>query len=132
MNFTQAVKTVLFKKYATFDGRAGMEEYWWYILFLSLGNLVFGILDSFLGTTAGFMYLGNIEIKTSLFNGMFSLLNLIPSIAVATRRLHDVNKSGWWQLLIFTIIGLIPLIYWLIKKSTNEENKWSETPSIKT
>ena len=132
MNFTQAVKTVLFKKYATFDGRAGMEEYWWYILFVSLGNLVFGILDSFLGTTAGFMYLGNIEIKTSLFNGMFSLLNLIPSIAVATRRLHDVNKSGWWQLLIFTIIGLIPLIYWLIKKSTNEENKWSETPSIKT
>ena len=132
MNFTQAVKTVLFKKYATFDGRAGMEEYWWYILFLSLGNLVFGILDSFLGTTAGFMYQGNIEIKTSLFNGMFSLLNLIPSIAVATRRLHDVNKSGWWQLLIFTIIGLIPLIYWLIKKSTNEENKWSETPSIKT
>ena len=124
MNFTQAVKTVLFKKYATFDGRAGMEEYWWYILFLSLGNLVFGILDSFLGTTAGFMYLGNIEIKTSLFNGMFSLLNLIPSIAVATRRLHDVNKSGWWQLLMLTIIGIFPLIYWLLKKPIDEGNRF--------
>ena len=129
---SQAVSTVLLKKYATFNGRAGLDEYWWYILFLTLGNVIFASLDSFLGTTAGFMYQGNIEIKTSLFNGMFSLLTLIPSIAVATRRLHDVNKSGWWQLLIFTIIGLIPLIYWLIKKSTNEENKWSETPSIKT
>ena len=129
---SQAVSTVLLKKYATFNGRAGLDEYWWYILFLTLGNVIFISLDNFLGTTAGFMYQGNIEIKTSLFNGMFSLLTLIPSIAVATRRLHDVNKSGWWQLLIFTIIGLIPLIYWLIKKSTNEENKWSETPSIKT
>ena len=124
MNFTQAVKTVLFKKYATFDGRAGMEEYWWYILFLSLGNLVFGILDSFLGTTAGFMYQGNIEIKTSLFNGMFSLLSLIPSIAVATRRLHDVNKSGWWKLLMLTIIGIFPLIYWLLKKPIDEGNRF--------
>ena len=124
MNFTQAVKTVLFKKYATFDGRAGMEEYWWYILFLTLGNVIFISLDSVLGTTAGFMYQGNIEIKTSLFNGMFSLLTLIPSIAVATRRLHDVNKSGWWQLLMLTIIGIFPLIYWLLKKPIDEGNRF--------
>lgn len=121
---SQAVSTVLLKKYATFDGRAGMEEYWWYILFLSLGNLVFGILNSFLGTTAVFLYQGNIEIKASLFNGMFSLLNLIPSIAVATRRLHDVNKSGWWQLLVLTIIGIFPLIYWLLKKPIDEGNRF--------
>lgn len=124
MNMSQAVSTVLLKKYATFDGRAGMEEYWWYILFLSLGNLVFGILNSFLGTTAVFLYQGNIEIKASLFNGMFSLLNLIPSIAVATRRLHDVNKSGWWQLLVLTIIGIFPLIYWLLKKPIDEGNRF--------
>ena len=124
MNMSQAVSTVLLKKYATFDGRAGMEEYWWYILFLTLGTLVFGSLDSFLGTTAGFMYQGNIEIKTSLFNGMFSLLTLIPSIAVATRRLHDVNKSGWWQLLMLTIIGIFPLIYWLLKKPIDEGNRF--------
>ena len=121
---SQAVSTVLLKKYATFNGRAGLDEYWWYILFLTLGNVIFVSLDSFLGTTAGFMYQGNIEIKTSLFNGMFSLLTFIPSIAVATRRLHDVNKSGWWQLLMLTIIGIFPLIYWLLKKPIVEGNRF--------
>jgi uncharacterized membrane protein YhaH (DUF805 family) len=121
---SQAVSTVLLKKYATFNGRAGLDEYWWYILFLTLGNLIFVSLDSFLGTTAEFMYQGNIEIKTSLFNGMFSLLTLIPSVAVATRRLHDVNKSGWWQLLMLTIIGIFPLIYWLLKKPIDEGNRF--------
>ena len=124
MKMSQAVSTVLLKKYATFNGRAGLDEYWWYILFLTLGNVIFVSLDSFLGTTAGFMYQGNIEIKTSLFNGMFSLLTFIPSIAVATRRLHDVNKSGWWQLLMLTIIGIFPLIYWLLKKPIDEGNRF--------
>jgi len=121
---SQAVSTVLIKKYATFNGRAGLSEYWWFILFLVLGNLVFSGLDSFLGTTAGFMYQGNIEIKTSLFNGIFSLLTFIPSIAVAARRLHDVNKSGWWQLLMLTIIGIFLLIYWLLKKPVDEGNRF--------
>ena len=120
----QAVSTVLIKKYATFNGRAGLSEYWWYFLFILLGNLVFSSIDSFLGTTAGFMYQGNIEVKTSLFNGIFSLLTLIPSIAVAARRLHDVNKSGWWQLLMLTIIGIFPLVYWLLKKPVDEGNRF--------
>tara|TARA_Y100000813_G_scaffold45317_1_gene31142 strand:- start:91 stop:459 length:369 start_codon:yes stop_codon:yes gene_type:complete len=121
---SQAVSTVLIKKYATFNGRAGLSEYWWFILFLTLGNLVFSGLDSYLGTTAGFMYQGNIEIKTSLFNGIFSLLTFIPSIAVAARRLHDVNKSGWWQLLMLTIIGIFPLVYWLLKKPVDKGNRF--------
>ena len=124
MNMPQAVSTVLIKKYATFNGRAGLSEYWWFILFLTLGNLVFSGLDSSLGTTAGFMYQGNIEIKTSLFNGIFSLLTFVPSIAVAARRLHDVNKSGWWQLLMLTIIGIFPLVYWLLKKPVDEGNRF--------
>lgn len=124
MSMSQAVSTVLIKKYTTFNGRAGLSEYWWFILFLVLGNLVFSGLDSFLGTTAGFMYQGNIEVKTSLFNGIFSLLTVIPSIAVATRRLHDVNKSGWWQLLMLTIIGIFPLIFWLLKKPVDEDNRF--------
>ena len=121
---SQAVSTVLIKKYATFNGRAGLSEYWWFILFLTLGNLVFSGLDSYLATTAGFMYQGNIEIKTSLFNGIFSLLTFIPSIAVAARRLHDVNKSGWWQLLMLTIIGIFPLVYWLLKKPVDKGNRF--------
>ena len=124
MNMPQAVSTGLIKKYATFNGRAALSEYWWFILFLTLGNLVFSGLDSYLGTTAGFMYQGNIEIKTSLFNGIFSLLTFIPSIAVAARRLHDVNRSDWWQLLMLTIIGIFPLVYWLLKKPVDEGNRF--------
>jgi uncharacterized membrane protein YhaH (DUF805 family) len=47
---------------------------------------------------------------------------------VAARRLHDGNRSGWWQLIAFTVIGLIPLIYWLIKKGTEGPNRFGEDP----
>ena len=74
------------------------------------------------------MYQGNIEIKTSLFSGIFSLLTFIPSIAVATRRLHDVNRSGWWLLLSFTVIGLIPLFIWAVSKGTEGKNRFGKNP----
>ena len=46
----------------------------------------------------------------------------IPLLAAATRRLHDTNRSGWWQLLWITIIGIIPLVIWLASKSDPQEN----------
>ena len=46
---------------------------------------------------------------------------LLPSLGVTVRRLNDVNRSGWWVLLVFTLIGIIPLFYWcLIKESKSE------------
>ena len=112
MTFQESIKHCL-TNYANFNGKATKSEFWWFFLFQVLAVVVAEIISPTLGS-------------------LVSLLLFIPYLAVAVRRLHDVNKSGWWQLLIFTIIGLIPLIYWLIKKSTYEENKWSETPSIKT
>ncbi|MDO5654133.1 MAG: DUF805 domain-containing protein [Brachymonas sp.] len=47
-------------------------------------------------------------------------------MAVATRRLHDIGKSGWWQLLSFTIIGLIPLIFWLAKEGDHGPNDFGD------
>jgi uncharacterized membrane protein YhaH (DUF805 family) len=55
---------------------------------------------------------------------IFQLAVLIPSITVATRRLHDTNRSGWWQLIVLTIIGIIPLLFWLCKKGTEDKNKF--------
>lgn len=79
------------KNYATFDGRATRSEYWYFILFNIIISIVLSIID---------------EIATGGVLGIiYCLAVLIPFIAVATRRLHDINKSGWWQL-----IGLIPLI----------------------
>ncbi|MDP7196790.1 MAG: DUF805 domain-containing protein [SAR202 cluster bacterium] len=59
------------------------------------------------------------------FNLLWSLILLIPELAVGARRLHDVNKSGWWQLLL-TIIGGILVLVWLCQKSDQIENKYGE------
>lgn len=75
MNFTESIKTVLFQKYATFNGRASRSEYWWFALFIFLTGFI------------GFL--------NEVLNVIISLLILIPSIAVAVRRLHDTNHSGW-------------------------------------
>jgi uncharacterized membrane protein YhaH (DUF805 family) len=89
MNFVDAIKTC-FTKYADFKGCATRPEFWWWVLFTVIGSVALGVIHQ------------NIS-------AAFSLATLIPSIAVGTRRLHDVDKSGWWQL-----IGLIPLIGWAV------------------
>jgi uncharacterized membrane protein YhaH (DUF805 family) len=58
------------------------------------------------------------------FNLLWSLFLIIPSLALASRRLHDVNKSGWWQLLYITIIGIILLLIWYCQKSDQVENNY--------
>jgi uncharacterized membrane protein YhaH (DUF805 family) len=51
---------------------------------------------------------------------------LLPSIAVGARRLHDTGRSGWWQLLTFTIIGIILLIVWFASDGEKDANKYGE------
>jgi uncharacterized membrane protein YhaH (DUF805 family) len=110
MTFVESVKTC-FSKYANFEGRASRSEYWWFILFTSLITVGFeAVIDrnSFNKSS----YQDTAEVMGIIVN----LALFLPQIAVTTRRLHDVNKSGWWQLISFTIIGLIPLIVWLVTK----------------
>jgi uncharacterized membrane protein YhaH (DUF805 family) len=89
MTFTDAVSTC-FKKYATFDGIAERSEYWWFFLFCVLMSAVLGLFSDAVGAA-------------------FSIATLLPSLAVGARRLHDTDRSGWWQLLMF-----IPLIGWIV------------------
>lgn len=89
MTFGDSIKTC-FTKYADFTGRASRSEYWWFVLFIVLASIVLSMV-------------------TPLLSGLFSLATLLPSIAAAARRLHDTDKSGWWQL-----IGLIPLLGWIV------------------
>ncbi len=89
MTFGESISTG-FKKYADFSGRASRSEFWWWILFVVLLNAVAGFLGDILSILVG-------------------LALLLPNIAITARRLHDTDKSGWWQL-----IALIPLIGWLI------------------
>lgn len=55
---------------------------------------------------------------------MFGLATLIPSLAISVRRLHDVGKSGWWLLIMFTIVGILLLLYWYVQPGQRAENKF--------
>ena len=113
MDIQTSIKTC-FNKYATFSGRASRSEYWFFILFSILGGIVALIIDV--------MILGySIESEYTPINSIFSLVLIIPTIAAACRRLHDVNKSGWWQLISITIIGIIPLMIWLCSEGTKKK-----------
>ncbi|XXK59719.1 DUF805 domain-containing protein [Porticoccaceae bacterium nBUS_09] len=132
MNMKEAVTSALVKKYATTEGRASRSEYWWFYLFCGLGTILFDVLDAVLGWQFGTDMFGNKH--RGVLNLLFTLAIIIPFICVTARRLHDVNRSGWWQLIPITIIGLIPFIYWMVKKpKDNEEgreNKWGTNPLL--
>lgn len=114
MDFTTAVKTC-FSKYATFEGTAHRPEYWWFVLFLILGNLVLSVIDGMLFSSG-----------MQLFGGLFSLATLIPYLAVAARRLHDVGRSGWWLLLgLIPLIGFLVLLWWFIQPAKTEDNAFA-------
>lgn len=105
VGFSDAIK-ICFTKYATFGGRATRPEFWWFCLFSALVSNLVGAL---IGDSAALVC---------------NLVFLLPSIAVGTRRLHDTGRSGWWQLIALTVIGLFLLIYWFASKGTTERNKY--------
>ena len=105
------------KNYTTFSGRARRKEYWYFYLFQIVLGLGIGV---FLGIAG----LSNDSID--VVSGLLSLAFLLPTLAVGARRLHDVNRSGWWMLIAFTIIGLIPLFIWFVSETKPESNKWGQ------
>jgi len=130
MNFQQSVKICLTKKkYSAFDGRATRSEYWWFALFQLFVAIVSELLD--------YTMLDDYANSSGFVSIITTLAFLLPALSVASRRLHDVEKSGWWQWLwIVPVIGWIPLIYWLVQQGSVGENKYGvsskEGPSIYT
>ena len=59
-----------------------------------------------------------------VINGLVALGLLLPALAVGTRRLHDIGKSGWWQVIMLTVIGLLVLIYWWVQPSVEGSNDY--------
>lgn len=108
-----SVNTVVFKNYVNFEGRATRPEYWWFVLAYAIVNIILSLIPR-VGT---------------ILSGILGLAVLIPSIGVAVRRLHDINKSGWWLLIaLVPIVGYIIVILWLVKPSDNGENQYGERP----
>lgn len=122
MDFQTSIKTCL-NKYAVFSGRASRSEFWFFILFGILGGIIAAIIDT--------MILGYPYEENGPINLIFSVALIIPSISVTARRLHDINRSGWWQLLWFTIIGGILLIIWHATEGEKKKNKFGQSIKLK-
>jgi uncharacterized membrane protein YhaH (DUF805 family) len=119
--FKDAIKTG-FSKYATFDGRAPRSEFWFWVLFTVLASAAAGIVDRVLG-------LNFLEDSAGPFAALFNLLVLIPSLAVGARRLHDIDRSGWWQLLgLVPVIGWIVLVVFFVTRGTAGSNRFGPDP----
>lgn len=108
MDFVTAIKTV-FGKYVVFEGRALRSEFWYFQLFLWIaGSLLYAVLQP--------------------VAYVFQLAVLLPNLAVGARRLHDIGRSGWWQLLLFVpVIGIIVLIIWWVGKGEGD-NRFGPAP----
>ncbi|MEI4231951.1 DUF805 domain-containing protein [Roseovarius sp. D22-M7] len=102
-----AIKTVLTENYVNFSGRASRPEFWWFALFVFVVSVLLGAVSDVLG-------------------GLFGLAVLLPGIAVAVRRLHDVDRPGWWYLLVLIpVLGPLILIFaFFIRPGTRGANRF--------
>jgi uncharacterized membrane protein YhaH (DUF805 family) len=106
-----------FRKYADFSGRATRSEYWWFYLVTIAVSILISILESILNIPFG------------LISVLYFFISLIPNLSIQVRRLHDVDKSGWYILLNFLIIiGSIWLLILNILDSTPGANKYGPNP----
>lgn len=110
------------KKYADFSGRASRREYWWFVLFTTLASLVLAVVDSALGTF-------NDQAGMGMLGGLYALLVLLPTIGVQVRRLHDVDRSGWWLLIyLVPLVGAIVIFVFACMKGTPGANRFGLDP----
>ena len=120
MNIVESFKTyyveLFTKNFANFKGRAGMKEFWYFVLFNFIITTIVGILDSALGLK-------------SILTAIYGLAILIPSLGLGARRLHDIGKSGWFMLVsLIPLIGVIWLIILFCKKS-GPDNEYGPAPA---
>ncbi|MBW7843823.1 MAG: DUF805 domain-containing protein [Ignavibacterium sp.] len=110
------------KNYAGFSGRARRKEYWMFVLFNVIFAIVAMILDNVLGIAIEGVGYGPLY-------GLYLLAMIIPSLAVAVRRLHDVGKSGWMILIsLIPIIGAIWLLVLMVTDGNPGENQYGPNP----
>jgi uncharacterized membrane protein YhaH (DUF805 family) len=117
VTFIQAIQSG-FSNYVNFSSRAIRSEYWFWVLFAVIGEAVGSGLDYTIFATS-----------TGLFYSVFALAVFLPSLAVAIRRLHDLDRSGWWILIsLIPIVGGIVLIVWFCSPGTPGPNRFGPDP----
>ena len=96
------------KKYAQFTGRSSRKEYWMFFLFTFGVSLILSFISPSLGMLGAIIHL------------IFALGIIVPSLAVAVRRLHDIGKSGWW--IFISLVPLIGGIWFIVLMASNSQD----------
>jgi uncharacterized membrane protein YhaH (DUF805 family) len=110
MDFKQSILRCVRDKYADFNGRASRPEFWWFALFCFLVGAAFQVL------------------RLEMIGMLVNLALLLPSLAVGARRLHDMGKSGWFQLVwLIPFIGWAVMVYWLVQPSVAGANEYGDS-----
>ena len=120
MSFSNAVKAY-FLKWNDFRTRSSRSEYWWATLFVGLASYPLG------GVTEALVF-NAMSIALLITMLPIQLFISIASTCLVIRRLHDVDRSGWWYLIVFTIVGMIPLLIWYCTKGTEGDNRFGKDP----
>ncbi len=119
VTFKEAVERALMLNYCNFSGRASRSEFWWYSLFTFILSAAISIV---------FCWSQN---AMNIITGLVNLALLLPSLGLAVRRLHDIDKSGWWIFIsLIPVVGWILLIVWYCKDSQMEANEYGPVPNM--
>ena len=120
-----------FVNWADFRSRSSRSEYWWATLMLYLlsfvGGFIVGLVAGFVFTAAGYGPEGYNQALLTLCIP-FAIFTLVAGLALMVRRLHDIDRSGWWLLLYLTIIGAFVILYWTVCRGTDGENRYGADP----
>ena len=115
VTFQDAIR-LAFENYCNFQGRATRSEYWWFILFTVIVNIVFSIL-------------GHVAEFFSIIGGLVGLALLLPGLGLCWRRMHDIGKGGGWYFInLIPLVGTIIWIVWCCKPSEPVDNRFGAVP----
>ena len=103
-----------FNRYVDFQGRSNRGEFWWWVL----ANLIIGIVLSIIDTAV-------FGPNATILAGLWALATVVPNIALGIRRMHDIDRTGWWVLLgLIPVVGFLVLIYFYVQKPTPGPNRF--------
>jgi uncharacterized membrane protein YhaH (DUF805 family) len=145
MSAKDAVKAGL-ARYFDFRSRAGRSEFWWFFLFCTLAPLAASLADFVLFRLTGSQHFNPVSVsdwgwtpdtgQITAYNlgvGLLASLTwwalVIPWLAIGARRLHDIGRSGWWQLLwLVPLVGQFLLLVWHCRRGEPEPNRFGAPP----
>ena len=128
MGFVGAMRSVL-RQYASPSGRACRSEYWYWTLAVTIVALIVGVLEE-TGLAPGFSSDGPyVSHRNGPLTIVFYLVTFLPSLTVSIRRLHDIDKSGWWLLInLVPLFGYMSLLYLAAKRGMDGPNQFGPDP----